>query len=236
MTQIWGQNERGQRGIIKAYRNARKLFQLSTLPIGVMTYGIGNLGSRSIQGLVRDFSSDYTGNADVKSASQKLYDFFRAAYQEQFGDADEARLGFFVAGYSREKPFPEEWEFLLPRDQESLQVRSIDAFGASWRGVSIPFTRLYQGYDPRTVEELTKLGVSEEDINKTVKRWASPVVYDAMPVQDAVNFTAFILRTTIGLSSFEIGDPSCGGPLQIAAILPDRGFSWIREPVLTVTG
>lgn len=233
MTQIWGEGDTGKLGIIKTYSNARKLFQIDELPVGVMTYGIGNLGSRSIQGLIREFSVDCPEECNVESLSQSLYDFFNKSYQEQFKDTpDPPLLGFYVAGYSKGKPFPEEWEFLLPRDTESHLVRPLDQFGASWRGIAIPFTRLYKGIDPRLLKELIDAGVPEELLSK----YESPIVYDGMPVQDAINFVKFILQTTIGLANFEVGTPSCGRPLQIATVLPPDtvpGFRWIKEPVLT---
>jgi len=183
---------------------------------------------------VRESSSGYSEEANVETVSKKLFEFFAKAYSDEFGDTPGAPLGFFVAGYTSGQPFPEEWEFLLPGDQGPLRVRPPDQFGASWRGTDLPFTRLYKGYDPRAIEELRKSGVSEEIINETVKKFESPVAYNGMPVQDAVNFAIFILQTTIGLASFELGSPSCGGPLQIATILPETGFEWVKEPALAV--
>jgi hypothetical protein len=42
----------------KAYSNARKLFQVGDLPMGVAAYGLGNLGPRSVERLVYDFIND----------------------------------------------------------------------------------------------------------------------------------------------------------------------------------
>lgn len=230
MTQIWGQNEQtGQRLPIKNYANARKLFRIAGLNIGAMTYGIGNLGPRSVYGFVREFSSDYTGKPDVQSVTQALYEFISTAYREQFADTGSPVLGFFIAGYSPSAAFPEEWEFQLPKDEEAHQVRPTEQFGASWRGTSIPFTRLHFGFDPRAMEELKQMEV-EERVFEVLKKYASPIVYDGMPVQDAINFAVFILQTTIGLSTFELGTPSCGGPLQVAMVLPETGFEWVKEP------
>jgi len=44
-----------QGNVLKAYSNASKLFQLGDRPIGVMTWGVGNIGELSIGGVVRDF-------------------------------------------------------------------------------------------------------------------------------------------------------------------------------------
>lgn len=237
MTQIWGRDPAGRSGPIKTYSNARKLFQVNKLSIGVMTWGIGNLGARSAQSLLREFGSTLSERPedhDVQSVGQALYEFFNSAYKDHFGDASEATMGFYVAGYAPNAPLAEEWEFNLPQDEEIRRVRPRDAFGASWRGVALPFTRLYFGRDPRILNDLKEKGVSEEVINEVANRYATPVNYDGMPVQDAINFVKFIIETTIGVAAFELGPaPACGGPLQIATVLPDGGFNWIKEPHLT---
>ena len=165
--------------------------------------------------------------------ASQLLTFFKKAYCEELGDNSTAILGFYVAGYSDKQPFSEEYEFQLPKDSTARQVRPLDEFGSSWRGVAIPFTRLYMGVDPRLLEELGSYGISDTVLAELRKKYNSSVVYDGMPVQDAINFVAFILQTTVGMATFEVGTASCGGPLQIATILPEEGFRWIAEPVLS---
>jgi hypothetical protein len=66
----------------------------------------------------------------------------------------------------------------------------------------------------RTIEpELVALGVKADDLSRIKEKYVAPIVFDGMPVQEAIEFTAFILRTTIGMSKFEAGIASCGGPL-----------------------
>jgi hypothetical protein len=60
------------------------------------------------------------------------------------------------------------------------------------------------------------------------------ILLDGMPVQDAINFAVYILDTTIGWSTFALGSPACGPPLQVATILADAGFSWVARPELRV--
>ena len=234
MTQIWGQDQSGNLGVIKTYANAQKLFQVAALPIGLMTYGIGNLGPRSIQGLINDFNRTDRRDQSVKSVTLELFNFIKPEYDACTGDASRPPLGFYVAGYSPEESLPEEWEFVLPKDEGILRVRPEDKVGASWRGSDIPFTRLYKGYDPRMLGDLLKHGVKKKVIDSVIKNYESPVAYDGMPVQDAINFVGFILRTTIGVASFEVGPPGCGGPLQLAVILPERGFVWLQQLEPTV--
>jgi hypothetical protein len=234
MTQIWAEDQDGNRRPVKNYSNARKLFQIDELPIGVMTYGLGNIGPRSIHGFLRDFSTDYEGEDSVEAVSANLHQFIGEAYREQFEEGPKPNLGFFVAGYSPGEYFPEEREFLLPRDSDVRLVRPLEGFGASWRGANIPFTRLYKGFDPRALDNIKGMDGTEEVVEE-LQKYESPVVYDGMPVQDAIDFAIFILQTTIGLSTFEVAFPSpiCGGPLQIATVLPEEGFRWIAKPSLS---
>ncbi len=221
----------GEGFFLKSYSNARKLFQIGDLPIAAMTYGAGNMGQRSIENLFNEFSSVVLKRkTTVESVAKALYVFFKSAYVTAFGPNATTVFGLFIAGYSRGSSFPEEWEFELPQSQAPQRVRKPTEFGSSWRGVPIPFIRLYMGFDPRILEELSKRGVERELLLECVTPFQSPIVYDGMPLQDAVNFARFILNTTIGISSFELGVPSCGGPLQVAAITSNNGFEWIDPP------
>ncbi len=241
MSQIHGQvRPNGPVEFLKSYSNASKLFKVKDLSVGVMSYGIGNIGNRSIQGLISDFDLPEESSRTVEEITRSLFGHFGAVYETEysaFPPDQRPALGFFVAGYSEGAPFPEEWEFVFPRDADVQPVRPRDQFGASWRGVDIPFTRLYMGYDPRLPQMLIDAGVDPnavQQMSTVVQQLAEPVVFDGMPVQDAINFGAYILRTTIGISTFEAGVPSCGGPLQMATILPDGRFEWVAKPEFSV--
>ena len=236
----------GRKAVIKTYSNAKKLFHIGDAPIGAMIYGIGNIGQRSIEGLMFDFSVKELSvltqqkKENVQGVAKALFGYFNTLYQTEFTNIPleqkirDFRLGIFVAGCSKGKPFVEEWEFLLPRDDKVKQVRSDAAFGASWRGVDLPFTRLLKGFDPRSRQKLREHGISDKIIGEALQSWKANIAYDGMPVQDAINLAVFIVKTTIGLVSFEIGAPSCGGPLQVASILPDGTFKWIAQPQLSI--
>jgi hypothetical protein len=239
MTQISAPLPEGGFTVLKAYSNARKLFQVGDAPIGVMTYGLGNIGNRSIEGLVLDFSRN-AGPGSVESISQGLFGHVKEHYDGLFAEVPvEQRpvLGFYVAGYTQGEPFPEEFEFLLPRDEEPVRARDVESFGASWRGVDAPFTRLYKGFDAYVLPlRLIEKELTEEDIDAILEPEGleTQVLFDGMPVQDAINFAVYILDTTIGWSTFAIGVPVCGRPLQVATILADTGFVWVEKPELTV--
>ncbi|MFC2071404.1 hypothetical protein ACFLUU_01615 [Chloroflexota bacterium] len=247
MSQLIGRTQTGQLLLVKTYCNAKKLFRIRQLPIGVMSYGLGSIGERSIENLILEFSRDlgeycsepYT----VETISRGLYKFISGLYGNAFSGISiedrqkNLRLGFFVSGYSPSQFLAEEWEFELPKATDIKQVRTAEKLGVSWRGIPVPFGRLFNGFDPRIADELVKAGVSKEVIKSTLdpKKWRMPVAYNGMPVQDAINFAVYILETTIGAVTIEqTPAPSCGGPLQVAVILPDKGWEWIHEPQLTI--
>ena len=43
----------------------------------------------------------------------------------------------------------------------------------------------------------------------------------------------YIIDTTIGAATYEIGVPSCGGPVNIA-VITRSGFKWVHEPKFTL--
>ena len=143
---------------------------------------------------------------------------------------DRPEMGLLVAGYSADSPFAQEWEFLLPRDKKPKEVKAAEDSGAAWRGVNFPFIRLWSGFDPTIWVRLQEAGVDEATIKAAIEPAQAFAVYDGMPVQDAIDFAVFILNTTVGYTTFIPGVPSCGGPLQVAGILPDEGFVWISRP------
>jgi hypothetical protein len=234
-TQIMGQDANGNNVVLKTYQNAKKLFQYRDRPVGLLTYGIGNIGKKSIETLLREYDLQNTvavsPNSDVEGISRDLLTFFSNAYNQFYGHiTDESKkpiLGFYIAGYSPILALGEEWEFIIPRDTEPKKVRERELFGSSWRGISIPFTRLYFGYDPRVLNDLISLGIPEPQLRQIFSKYQASVIYDGMPVKDAVEFVKFILKTTIGLSSFETGAVSCSEPILIASITPKEGFQYL---------
>lgn len=238
MTTVTVPTEKGPQ-FFKSYENGRKLFHMRDLPIGAVTYGLGNIGSRSMEGLVleacKQMSDDITGVEDV---AQALYDHLRAEYDAAFEGLDEEQrpsCGFLVGGYSPDEAFAQLFEFEFPAAEGPTEALGPEHFGATWRGVDYPFVRLWRGFAPAMLNALaSEDGIAPERISQLVTPLEIGVAYEGMPVQDAVNFATYILDTTIGFSRFAPGVPVCGGPLQVAAILPDEGFCWIAKSDLHI--
>ena len=57
-TQISGRDPAGNVGVLKVYQNAEKLFKIEGLPVGILTYGTGNIGPKSIRTIIREFEKN----------------------------------------------------------------------------------------------------------------------------------------------------------------------------------
>jgi len=237
MSQVVGMKEdQKTAAFLKAYGNATKLFRLGESAIGIASWGIGNLGTRSIGGLILDYSETSLPTT-IEEVARGLTQFVSPVYDAVFSTIDTPQrpgLGFLVGGYSQQQALPELWEVRLPLIQPRVEyvsmIRGPEDFGANWRGIELPFARLHFGFDPRTLNDLIERGVDRTVVEEISQKYQSPVVFDSMPIQDAINFCGYILRTTIAFSTFEVGIPACGEPLQMAVILRRQGFIWVEEP------
>jgi hypothetical protein len=239
MSQVVGMAEdQKTAAFLKAYGNATKLFRLGNLDIGIASWGVGNLGARSIGGLILDYSETLGPSpTTIEDIARGLTRFVSPVYDSAFSAIEAPQrppLGFLIGGYSQQQPLPDLWEIRLPLIQSgsdnTARVRGPEDFGANWRGIELPFARLHFGFDPRALYDFVQLGVERSSVEQIFQKYQSPVVFDSMPIQDAINFCQYILRTTIAFSTFEVGIPACGEPLQITVILRRQGFIWVEEP------
>lgn len=227
---------------LRSFEHATKLFQVRPdLPMGVMSYGLGNLGHRSIESLMREFSDKL--KKDQKSVDQvgkALYKFMKKEYdahKEALPEGEELpALGFYLAGYSPRQVFAEEREFKLPGSSKPSTPIEKEEFGATWRGVEAPFWRLSMGYGMLVRARLEEAGLDKDVLSALLDDLQTNVIFDGMPVQDALDYAIFILNTTIGYTTFSMQLSPCGGPLQVATILPDIGFNWLAKPELKIKG
>ena len=97
--------------------------------------------------------------------------------------------------------------------------------------------RLVKGYDAAALSELVNRGAP---LN-VVQQWVAdnvgevPLIFDGMPIQDAIDFVKFATAVTIGWFRFGIGAPLCGGPVDIAVITPTK-VRWAERKQWSIRG
>src|SRR4051794_38857045 len=170
---------------LKAYANATKLFRIGDWEIATATWGTGNIGNRSTGGIVLDYAESLkTQPASIEAAASGLRDFVGPLYDAAFESlAPEARplLGFLIGGYSAGQSLPELWEVRFPivpgTTVRTQIVRQPEDFGANWRGIELPFSRLHFGYDPRLIDQLIGMGLDRAAVEQLLPQFQSPVIF-----------------------------------------------------------
>lgn len=231
-------NSKGE--ILNVYEYAEKLCQLKDYPIGILTWGAGSIGDRSIKSLINEFGSQLMSAEKVEAAytapkytvreiTGKLRDFFKKKYDEEGG---QASLGIYIGGYSENGFFPEGYEFQIPDDDKIERIfpdeNGKPAFGVIWRGITGPITRLLKGYDVRVLRVLRRGKALTEKQKKKLGLLVYNITYGDMPLQDGIDFVKLLVSTVIGISRFGIGAPTCGGDIDIAVVTRE-GFEWIKR-------
>jgi hypothetical protein len=256
--QGWLGQPGGQPQILKTYDHARKLSHIKDYPIGTQSWGISLIGSRSVESLIKEFEyslpsvveeqekmkeirktrgqipDDEKFAYSVKEIASGLLKHITVFYDAEFENAPEKpALGILVSGYSSGQFFPEQWGLDIPKSSELIELRPNQNgkpdFGANWFGMTDAINRLHKGLDDRAivkVSELTKL--PQEEILKLFAGLEYPVLFDGMPLQDAVDYATYLVNVVIGRFRFVLGAPVCGGEVDVAVITPNA-FTWVQR-------
>jgi hypothetical protein len=229
--------------VIKSYENAQKLFQVAEKPIGILTYGIGNIGRRSVESFVHQFSRSERARppeaVNVAETAERFFQFINGHHGQAFGAMPEKpAMGFVIAGYTDNEHLASEFEFILPQHMAPVPVGDQNSVGAIWRGVQQPFSRIMFGIDPTVEGQLRSQGATDAEIQRlatVMQKVATTVAFDGMPLADAIGYCKFIIQATIGWCKYALGSPACGGPIKLATITPG-GFEWITAPKPYIEG
>lgn len=242
-----------EEGVLKTYYHAKKLLQVGNFPIGVLTWGLGHIGLRTIESLVREWEynehwqspEDHKNNHGTDNARISIKDCadsLRAHLNKVYAETEEFRsvpaerrpgLGVVVAGYSEREFFPEIWRFAVPFDETVVNPRpnreGQPDFGAAWFGLTDAIVRLHWGRDDVALKVISeKFGISEDELNAILQPLQYQIPFAVMPLQDAIDYAYYMLNVTLGRYRFAIGPELCGGQIEIAAITQGE-FNWISR-------
>jgi len=232
--------------IANVYYNADKIYNLCKgVPIGAMTWGAGSVGSASISAVVKDFRAQLDASQlqsapySVKDIAGRLRDFVLGLYDPEFSgwpDEEKPYIGFLVAGYSSPPNDVEEYQIDIIGSQTvgPVELAQSGETGAIWRGQTEAISRLLLGYSPLLGQVLRdNLGVEPQTASSALEiiraQLGMPLVFSAMPIQDAIDLAEFLVNLTINYSRFLPGAQVVGGPIEVATITKHEGFKWIRR-------
>jgi hypothetical protein len=185
--------------------NAYKLVQLRKVNAGVSIYDAGVINNQPVDSHVYRFEEEVLSpEDDVISVAEKFLDHFRSGFPN-------VGVGFHVAGYRQEGRASIPY-VLVGHTVREPQVRRVNA----------------------TDEGKVQYGITRAGDTLIANRLIDPnhlPLFPAMPLQDAVEYAAHLIRTTIDTMRFEPRFPSVGGAIDILLITPD-GIRWVQRKEL----
>ena len=240
----------GSPRVLNIYNNANKIFNLhKALPIGAMTWGLGNIGPASIATLAKDLRLRFSGgdsahpdwkldaeNYQMSDVAERAREFFEdEKYRPLCANGDVVPdLGLLVGGYSSGDAAPELYLIQLGQGSTPTLTPTLEHdTGATWFGQPEAITRIMLGTSTMLPQALVNLGVPPDQVQSTVdtiqQQVNVPLVSPAMPIQDAIELAEFLVDATIQFVRFSPGSPTVGGPVEVACITKHEGFRWVAR-------
>lgn len=237
----------GNSGVVNVYDNANKVFNLhKKLPVGAITWGAGSIGTASTYTLVKDFRKELTDSSDfdlkaytVEDIAHRFYDFiYTKRYLKEFEQwPEKPALGFIIGGYSSGAELCEHWQIEIPSSgvcNGPALLGGQDQSGIiTWNGIEEPLYRVIRGFSSMLPNVLRQAGLDEPTVARIMEiaeiNMSAPLVFTAMPIQDAIDLAQFLIDYTAKFIKYTPGPPTVGGPIEIAAITKHEGFKWIKR-------
>ena len=225
------------------FDNATKLLKVKGQEyIGAVTYGAGAIGQaepRTAHSFLPEFEAqlrdENPGRMSVEEFAKKLSDFYmtqwRATMPSPYTGAD---MIFLIGGFNEGAVYGRVFELFLPsRPDPHEQLVGTGSFGAVWGGQREFVDRLLQGYDPGVLHlakaELTLNSIAIQRLQDRLAQLAIPIPYQFLPLQDCVDLSTFLIRTTITLQQWQIGVRGVGGAIDVATITQTDGFQPVQQ-------
>lgn len=232
-------------GVVNVYDHANKIFNLyKGLPIGAITYGLGNIGHASIAILAKDFRIELKKSFDpenykLNEIAEQFGDYINERYEKIFKKTPKLKrpvLGFVIAGYSSNSDLPEEYQLIYPQQTKPALIRPPEEVGLTWNGEIEPLTRLILGHGSHlqhTVQRVLNLFKGEKEASEFIQSLKMEsqvsVISPGMPLQDVIYLAEYLVDTAIKFAKFRPGAQTVGGPIEIAVISKHEGFKWIKR-------
>lgn len=240
----------GQTFLLPAtFDNATKLLKVNGQDyVGAVTYGVGALGQkepRTAHSFLTEFESQlqntHPSRLSVEEFGRELGKFFMGKWRAAGMPAtvpDAEQMVFLIGGFDDGAVYGRVFEVYIPNKPDPKE-QLVNDFGALFGGQREFVDRLLRGYDAR-LPEMTKSALSlspadEAKLAAKLNELATAIPYQFLPLQDCVDLSVFLIRTTINLQTWQIGVRGVGGAIDVATITQTAGFKPLQQKVIRVT-
>ena len=229
------------------YDNATKLLRVNGQGfVGAVTYGAGAIGQRSprtAHSYLPEFEAELAVSGDkrltVEEFASKLSNFFMSQWQAATMPPQAPSIAFLVGGYDEGAPYGRVFELFIPTAPDPKEQHpGPDQFGMVWGGQRDFTDRLITGFDgqlPGIVQQILGLDDTQRDsLGADLKsRLQAQIPFAFLPLQDSVDLSILLIRTTISVQNWVMGVRGVGGPIDVATITRIDGFKPVQQKSIT---
>lgn len=194
-----------------------KTFLLEKMRVGISTFGADLLAGVPMSSHIDRFIEEQsTALDDVTTVPRKLVDYLGRS----FPDAD---VGFHVCGYKKEGKvsMPHVYHCHVScniAERKNVKPDGSIAYGAIWSGQIDIISSI--------VNPVVLKGDKGAD---RVITSPPPIVWNAMTLQDAIDFSSYAIRTTIDTMRFQARSKNVGGPIDVLLLTHQGQPTWIQR-------
>jgi hypothetical protein len=217
--------------------HAQKVFEIGG-QFAAVTFGWSTLQGKTIAGVIKEVNAQTPVPDDIGAASEVMRDALKARIDAHIAAGLDPPppydvLGFIMGGFDTNGVghLKRIW---LPSGTITDGSTTSNP-GAQWDGETDAIVRLIWGSDRLRLETSRWAKRNRDKLDEVV--YNIPIAWFAL--QDAIDFAAFIVRTTIDTQRFIDGtvkepgsSPTCGGPLQIVTVTSHGGVEWVQQTKL----
>ena len=195
-----------------------KTFLLEEQQVGIANFGQDLLDGVPMASHIKRFiEEELVAADDVTTIAEKLVRYFRKSFPQ-------ADAGFHVAGYKKEGKASVPYVYHCHVGRNTVERRNAKPdgsvrYGATWSGQIDIITSII---NPVRI----KVGKAKKE---EVIRAPAPIIWDAMTLQDAIDFSIYAIRTTIDTMRFQARPKNVGGAIDVLLLTADSKPKWIQK-------
>lgn len=233
----------GRSEIIPAtFDNSTKLLKVSKQDyVGFVTYGMGVIGQnmpRTAHSYLPEFEAKlYKENKghrlSVVKFAEKVSEFYLFQWEANMPkDYKGPDLVFLIGGFDSDAAYGRVFEIGIPSKPKPKEWHK-GSFGGVWGGQREFTDRLIQGFDPSLLDIVNKeLGLNtqqQQKLGNALKKLQVPIPFPFLSLQDCVDLSIFLIRTTMNMQRWQVGIRGVGGEIDVAIITRTEGFKPVQQ-------
>jgi hypothetical protein len=194
-----------------------KTFLMEKQQVGISNYGQDLLNGVPMASHIQKFMNEDLANTDdVTTISKKLMAYFQKT-------SPQADAGFHVAGYRKEGKAIVPYIYNCHVAKNTIERTNAKPDGSTIYGAT------WSGQGDVIASIVSPVVTKDTDGKDKIIRAASPIIFDAMTLQDAIDFSIYTIRTTIDTMRFQARPKNVGGPITVLLLIPNSTPRWIQR-------